>query len=135
MNDVDNERELADKVDALLGKHSTMPRPADAIDDRNVPLLTEVVNAPHWVPEPVDTSAVLKQLSELEVDTLSHEIFTRVYGKLDRELAGKLEDRIAAQLSTQINAAITHVISDMRQEIANEIGDAVNAALADKLRK
>ena len=132
---VDNERELAGKVDALLGKHSTVPRPADVVDDRNVPLLTEVVNAPHWEPAPVDTSVVVGQLSELEIDTLSHEIFTRVYGKLDRELAGKLEDRIAAQLSTQINAAITYVISDMRQEIANEIGDAVNAVLADKLRQ
>ena len=132
---MDKERELAGKVDALLGKHSTMPRPADAVDDRNVPVLTEVVNAPHWEPEPVDTSTVLRQLSEFEIDTLSHEILTRVYGKLDRELAAKLEDRIAAQLAIQINAAITHVISDMRQEIANEIGDAVNAALADKLRQ
>ena len=132
---MDKERELAGKVDALLGKHSTMPRPGDAVDDRNVPVLTEVVNAPRWEPEPVDTSVVLRQLSELEIDTLSHEIFTRVYGKLDRELASKLEDRIAAQLAIQINAAITHVISDMRQEIANEIGDAVNAALADKLRQ
>ena len=132
---MDKERELAGKVDALLGKHSTMPRPADAVDDRNVPVLTEVVNAPHWEPEPVDTSTVLRQLSEFEIDTLSHEILTRVYGKLDRELAAKLEDRIAAQLAIQINAAITHVIGDMRQEIANEIGDAVNAALADKLRQ
>ncbi len=133
---MDKDRELAGKVDALLGKHSTVPRPADAMDDRNVPVLTEVVHAPNWAPEPVDTAAVaLQQLSELEVDTLSHEIFTRVYGKIDRELATKLEDRIAAQLAIQINAAITHVIGDMRQEIANEIGDAVNAALADKLRK
>ena len=132
---MDKEHELAGKVDALMGKHSTMPRPADALDDRNVPVLTELVSAPQWEPAPVDTSAVLQQLSEPEIDALSHEIFTRVYGTLDRELAAKLEDRIAAQLAVQINAAITHVISDMRQEIANEIGDAVNAALADKLRQ
>lgn len=132
---MDKDRELAGKVDALLGKHSTVPRPADAVDDRNVPVLTELINAPTWEPEPADTSAALRQLSELEIDTLSHEIFSRVYGKLDRELATKLEDRIAAQLAIQINAAITHVISDMRQEIANEIGDAVNAALADRLRQ
>lgn len=132
---MDKDRELAGKVDALLGRHSTIPRTTDTVDDRNIPVLTELVDAPHWQPEPVDTSVVLRQLTELEVDTLSHEIFTRVYGKLDRELASKLEDRIAAQLAIQINAAINHVISDMRQEIANEIGDAVNAALADKLRK
>ena len=131
----DRERELAGKVDALMGRHSTSPRPGDAVDDRNVPVLTEVMHAPDWKPEPVDSSAALKQLTENEIDTLSQDIFARVYGKLDRELATKLEDRIASQLATQINAAITHVISDMRQEIANEIGDAVNAALADKLRQ
>ncbi|MBL8522276.1 MAG: hypothetical protein JNN20_01170 [Betaproteobacteria bacterium] len=132
---MDKDRELAGKVDALLGRHSTSPRPADTIDDRNVPVLTELINAPTWEPAPVDTADILKQLSEPEVDALSQEIFTRVYGKLDRELANKLEDRIAAQLATQINLAITNVITDMRQEIANEIGDAVNAALADKLRQ
>lgn len=132
---MDKEHELAGKVDALLGKHSTMPRTTEGVDDRNVPVLTELMNAPHWEREPTDTSAILRQLSELEIDTLSHEIFARVYGKLDRELATKLEDRIASQLAIQINAAITHVIGDMRQEIANEIGDAVNAALADRLRQ
>lgn len=131
---MDSEHELAGKVDALLGRHSTNPRTADGVDERNVPVLTDLVNAPDWAPEPVDTSVALRKLSEPEIDALSHEIFTRVYGKLDRELASKLEDRIAAQLAIQINAAITHVIGDMRQEIANEIGDAVNAALADKLR-
>ena len=132
---MDKERELAGKVDALLGRHSAVPRPADVIDDRNVPVLTELISAPSWEPAPVDTSAVLKRLSEAEVDALSQEIFSRVYGKLDRELANRLEDRIAAQLATQINLAITNVITDMRQEIANEIGDAVNASLADKLRQ
>jgi hypothetical protein len=133
--DTDRDRELVGKVDALLGRHSTGQRQPDSVDDRNVPVLTEVISAPEWVPEPVDTAEVLKQLSENQVDALSQEIFARVYGKLDRELASRLEDRIAAQLATQINVAITHVITDMRQEIANEIGDAVNAALADKLRR
>jgi hypothetical protein len=34
------ERELASKVDALVGKHSTVKRPGDLIEDRNVPVLT-----------------------------------------------------------------------------------------------
>ena len=132
---MDNERELAGKVDALLGRHSTVPRPADAVDDRNVPVLTEVVNAPSWEPKPVNTSAVLQQFSEAEIDALSHEIFTRVFDRIDAELAAKLETRLAAQLTTQINSVVTHVLGDLRQDIANEIGDAVNAALADHLRK
>lgn len=132
---MDKERELADKVDALLGKHDPLRRANDALDERNVPILTEVIHAPDWSPTPVDSGAALDRLSEVEIDALSQAIFSRVYGKIDRDLSNKLEDRIAAQLATQINVAITGVISDMRQEIANEIGDAVNAALADKLRQ
>lgn len=133
---MDKDRELAEKVDALLGRHG---RITDTNDDRNVPLLTELVEAPEWAPDasiaPTDPSALLKQLSEREIDNLSNEIFTRVLGRLDHDLAAKLEEQLTAQLSTQINSAITHVISDLRQDIANEIGDAVNAALADRLRQ
>ena len=137
---MDKDQELAGRVDALLSRHG---RTGENTDDRNVPLLTDLVVAPDWSPGTVaaaatstgDASARLKQLSEQEIDALSNDIFTRVLERLDHGLAAKLEDRIAAQLSTQINSAITHVISDMRQDIANEIGDAVNAALADKLRQ
>ena len=137
---MDKDQELAGRVDALLSRHG---RTGENTDDRNVPLLTDLVVGPDWSPGTVaaattstgDASARLKQLSEQEIDALSNDIFTRVLERLDHGLAAKLEDRIAAQLSTQINSAITHVISDMRQDIANEIGDAVNAALADKLRQ
>ncbi len=142
--DNDRDRALVGQVDALLGKHG---RGFENADDRNVPVLTELVVAPVWksdslpaTPPPLpsstaDTSALLKQLSEQEIDALSNDIFTRVLERLDHDLAVKLEDRINAQLSMQISSAITHVISDMRQDIANEIGDAVNAALADRLRQ
>ena len=137
---MDKDQELAGRVDALLSRHG---RTGENTDDRNVPLLTDLVVAPDWTPDVMtapatstgDTSTRLKQLSEQEIDALSNDIFTRVLERIDHGLAAKLEDRIAAQLSTQINSAITHVISDMRQDIANEIGDAVNAALADKLRQ
>ena len=155
---MDKDLELAGQVDALLGRHG---RAVEPIDDRNVPLLTDLVEAPDWklATAPVTSSptnipvslaplsaqppalpiivapTILKELSEQEIDTLSNDIFTRVLDRLDHDLATKLEDRLAAQLSTQINSAITHVISDMRQDIANEIGDAVNAALADRLRQ
>ena len=145
---MDRDRELAGQVDALLGRHT---RTGENTDDRNVPLLTDLVVAPDWAPEialasvspllpvtaPPLTAApsLLHDLSDQEIDALSNDIFTRVLERIDHGLAAKLEDRIAAQLSTQINSAITHVISDMRQDIANEIGDAVNAALADRLRQ
>ena len=139
---MDKEHELAGQVDALLSKHG---RTGENTDDRNVPLLTDLVEAPAWTPlagapaTPSQTTVaaprLLKQLSEQQIDALSNDIFTRVLDCIDHGLASKLEDRIAAQMATAINSAITHVISDMRQDIANEIGDAVNAALADKLRQ
>ena len=138
---MDKDQELAGRVDALLSRHG---RANEVTEDRNVPLLTDLVVAPDWTPSApaataifpaVSTAMRLKQLSDHEIDALSNDIFTRVLERIDQSLAAKLEDRIAAQLSTQINSAITHVISDMRQDIANEIGDAVNAALADKLRE
>lgn len=141
---MDKERELADRVDALLSRHG---RHSENSDDRNVPVLTDLIAAPDWTPAvptrpqnaaiagSVAPAALLKNLSEQEIDALSNDILTRVLERIDHSLAPKLEDRIATQLSTQINSAITHVISDMRQDIANEIGDAVNAALADRLRQ
>lgn len=132
---MDQDRELASKVDALVGRHSTVKRPGDHVDDRNVPVLTEIVNAPEWSPVRSQEPTPLAGLSDAALDSLSQAIFARVYGKIDRDLANKLEDRIAAALANHINVAITDVITDMRQEIANEIGDAVNAALADQLRR
>ncbi|MBL8521712.1 MAG: hypothetical protein JNK75_13735 [Betaproteobacteria bacterium] len=131
---MDPERELASKVDALVGRHSTVKRPGDQVDDRNVPVLTDMVSAPEWSP-PASEGTPLAGMSDAALDALSQEIFTRVYGKIDRDLAHKIEDRIAAAMANHINVAITDVITDMRQEIANEIGDAVNAALADQLRR
>ncbi len=134
---MDKENEITQQLEALLGRHGRVTEP---VPDRNVPVLTELVNAPAWdaadaVPPDMTAAARLKRLTDLEIDKLSNDIFTRVLEKLDKSLAVKIEDRISAQMSIQLNSAITHVISDMREDIANEIGDAVNAALADKLRR
>ena len=146
-----NSDDLASKVDALLGKHSggggagTLPRsPGDAMqtpDDRNIPLLTDIIDAPAWS-EPhgahhtplARTPGALESLSDAELDLLAHDIFSRVFDRLDGPLAGKIEERLKERIGVQINAAVVTVLGDMRQEIANEIGDAVNAALADQLR-
>ena len=73
---MDKDRELAGQVDALLSRHG---RAGESIDDRNVPMLTELVDAPEWTPVPAPPSApmaattlsLLKQLSEQEIDALS----------------------------------------------------------------
>jgi hypothetical protein len=150
-----NPDDLTSKVDALLGKHghgtqsgnpSVARRPGDAMltpDDRNIPLLTDIIDAPAW-PEPhnmggvtsplTNAPGVLESLSDAELDLLAHDIFSRVFDRLDGPLASRIEERLKERIGAQINAAVVNVLGDMRQEIANEIGDAVNAALADQLR-
>jgi len=156
-NPDDAANNLASKVDALLGKHgagtgAAPRRPGDAMltpDDRNIPLLTDIVDAPAW-PEshalsstlsnahlthvPAKAPGVLESLSDAELDLLAHDIYSRVFDRLDGPLAAKIEERLKERIGAQINAAVVAVLGDMRQEIANEIGDAVNAALADQLR-
>ncbi len=124
---------LSAQVDALISKHSIAP------DGRNIPVLTDLIDAPNWSPASVaSTEAVsteiLDTLTDEEIDALSHDIFTRVSERIDAELATSLEARLSEQLQMQLNTAITNVLADMKLSIANEIGDAVNAALADRLR-
>ena len=135
--DDDRSQELANKVDTLVGKLGV------ATDARNIPVLTDLVEAPQWTPElpsgtdriPPPAADFLQSLSEADIDQLSHEIFQRVAQRMDGELATSLEARLGEQFQSQLHATISHVLADMKQSIANEIGDAVNAALADRLRK
>jgi len=147
---VDNEDRsalLASKVDALVAKRNI------GVDERNIPVLTDVVDAPQWRPgsgdgpvAQLDKGALaqlgggaeadpLKSLSDEDIDRLSQEIFARVSQRIDAELATSLEAQLSEHLQSQINSAVTHVLADMKLGIANEIGDAINAALADRLRK
>jgi hypothetical protein len=133
---------LAGKVDALLTKH----QPPAPVIDRNIPVLTDLVEAPEWMQgdAPAESGSKdvgdarrdpLRQLSEQEIDALSSDIFARVSQRIDAELATSLEARLAEQLQSQLNVVLVHVLDDMKQSIANEIGDAINAALADRLRR
>lgn len=155
MDNEDRSALLASKVDALVAKRNI------DVDERNIPVLTDVVDAPDWRPgsgadqlaepgksavaQPGDGAVArlgggaeaepLKSLSDEDIDRLSQEIFKRVSQRIDAELATSLEARLSEHLQSQINSAVTHVLSDMKLGIANEIGDAINAALADRLRK
>ncbi len=154
-NPDDAANSLASKVDALMARHGSgagsvtwngiaPPRPTDAMltpDDRNIPLLTDIIDAPSWHDPlavrshaPAISRGVLESLSDAELDLLAHDIFSRVFDRLDGPLAKKIEESLRERIGAQINAAVVNVLGDMRQEIANEIGDAVNAALADQLR-
>lgn len=126
---IDKDHELAGKVDALLKRHAAEPAPGD---DRNLPVLSEIVSAPEWKPVPGNSPATL---SDEERKQLAHNVFVRVFEKLDGELSIKIESRLTERLAAQISAALDHAISDLRQDIANGIGDAINEALDDALSR
>ncbi len=142
---------LSDKINSLIARHQSAAENHANVDDRNLPVLTEVIQAPEWTAEmaaaadaaklaaaPAKTvlagTAAVKSLNEAEIDALSQDIFSRVIGRLDEHLGSRLEERLTERIAAQIGVAITQAMSDMQQEIANEIGDVINAALADRLR-
>ena len=57
---MDRDRELAGQVDALLGRHG---HTGENTDDRNVPLLTELVQAPDWIPAPPPINIISRFVS------------------------------------------------------------------------
>jgi hypothetical protein len=138
MNDnSDQDHPLANKVDALLSRHNP---PAGSTADRNIPVLTDLVEAPAWQPtrssEPATRSAQgASAPSEADIEQLSVEIFSRVSQRIDTELAANLEARLSERIHAHLSTTVSHVLADMKQSIANEIGDAINATLADRLRK
>jgi hypothetical protein len=142
---------LSEKINSLIARHQSAAENLSNVDDRNLPVLTEVLAAPEWTPEmaaaaeaaklaatPVKAAlpgtAAVKSLNDAEIDALSQDIFSRVIGRLDEHLGSRLEERLTERIAAQIGIAITQAMSDMQQEIANEIGDVINAALADRLR-
>ena len=105
------DKDVFGKADALLRRHS-LPLPGSGGDTGGVPVLTELVEVPD------NTAAELAQA-----------IFERVMQEVEGRLAADLERRLTQQLSGQIHAAVASAIGDMRQELANTIGDAVKQEL------
>jgi len=124
---IDKDQELAGKVDALLKRHAADPVQAD---DRNIPMLSEIVSAPDWKPA-AGNASLPATLSDEEKKQLAHNVFVRVIEKIDGELSTKIESRLTERLAAQVSVALDHAISDLRQDIANSIGDALNEALKD----
>jgi len=105
------EKDVLGKADALLRRHSIAP-PATGSDTGGVPILTELVDAPEDHAE------------------LAREVFTRVIAEVEGRFAAELERKFAQHLVPEVHAAVASAIGDLRQELANTIGDAVSEALA-----
>ena len=105
------DKDVLGKADALLRRHS-LPLPGSGSDTGGVPVLTELIDSP-----PEGTAQ------------LSQAIFERVMQEVEGRLGGELERRLTQHLAGQVHAAVGSAIGDMRQELANVIGDAVKQEL------
>ena len=108
-----DEKDVLGKADALLRRHS-IAAPATGSDTGSVPIVTDMVEAPH------------------DNEALAREVFTRVMAEVEGRLAADLEKRLAEHLMPEVHAAVASALGDLRQELANAIGDAVAAALSSR---
>jgi len=108
---MEGDKDVLNKADALLRRHSIAP-PATGSDTGGVPILTDLVDAP-----------------AADNEKIARDVFTRVMAEVEGRLAADLEKRLAQHLMPEVHAAVTSALGDLRQELANAIGDAVAEAL------
>ena len=111
------DKDVMGKADALLRRHA-LGAPGTATDTHGVPVLTEIID-----PRPAHDEATA---------ALAREVFDRVMAAVEGRLAADLEKRLAQHLVPQVHAAVASAIGDLRQELANAIGDAVADALRNR---
>jgi hypothetical protein len=121
-----SDKDILGKADALLRRHS-VGAPGTGSDTGGVPVLTDLIDEaarqPPVQPEPHPSMPGPH-------DELAREVYTRVMAQLEGRLAADLERRLAQHLASHTHAAVAGALGDLRQEIANAIGDAVSEALA-----
>lgn len=105
-----DDKDILGKADALLRRHAGMAAPADAPD---VPLLTDLVDAPAAAAPPPDT--------------VEREVFDRVIAEVEKRITTELERRVARSLVPQIHAAITGAVGELHQDIARAINEALKS--------
>lgn len=105
-----DDKDVLGKADALLRRHAGAPPAAESSD---VPLLTDLVEAPAPAAPPTDP--------------VEREVFDRVIVEVEKRLTAELERRVARQLAPQIHAAITSAVGELHQDIAKAINEALKA--------
>jgi len=113
---MENDKDIVNKADALLRRASIAP-PATGSDTGGVPILTDFVESPE------------------DNEALAREVFNRVMHEVEGRFAADLEKRLAQYLMPEVHAAVASALGDLRQELANAIGDAVAEALNARKRR
>ncbi len=110
-----DDKDVFSRAEALLRRNAP-GAPATDSDTGAVPILTDLVGEP---PE---------SAGQLSTD-IAHDVYARVLAQVEGRLANELERRVAEQLAGPVHSAIAGAIVDMREELANAIGEAVADAL------
>jgi len=110
-----DDKDVFGKADELLRRAAIAP-PASGSDTGGVPILTELIDAPAFAGD--------------EAKAIAQDVFTRVMAEVEGRLAADLEKRLAQHLMPEVHAAVSSALGDLRQELANAIGDAVSEALS-----
>ena len=107
-----SDKDVLDKADALLRRHAAAGGETGAF-----PILTDLVDDP---------------AAKAATEELAREVFTRVMAEVEGRLAADLENRLSQHLVAQVHGAVASALGDLRQELANAIGDAVAEALKNR---
>ena len=105
-----DDKDILGKADALLRRHAGT---APAADPADVPLLTDLIEAPAAATPPADP--------------VEREVFDRVIAEVEKRITTELERRVARSLVPQIHSAITGAVADLHQDIARAINEALKA--------
>lgn len=107
---MDENHDVLGKADALLKRHSAVPESGD------IPTLTDIVETPGG-------------LGEGAAGDIANEVFARVMAEVEGRLAAVLERQLIQHLEAEVHVAVAGALGDLRQDVANAIGDAVTEAL------
>jgi hypothetical protein len=112
---VASDKDILDKADALLRRHAGAP--GSGGETGAFPILTDLVDDP---------------AAKAATEELAREVFNRVMAQVEGRLAADLENRLSQHLVAQVHGAVASALGDLRQELANAIGDAVSEALKQR---
>ena len=115
-----DDKDVLDKVDALLKRHNVSP-PGSPSDTGGVPVLTELVDAGNAAVEVEPTPVT---------EPLPPELVAEVMIGVEAHLAAELERRLAQRLSAQAREAVQEAMGELRGELARMVVDTVAEALS-----
>ena len=118
------EKDLLDKADALLRRHSLGP----GNETGTYPVLTDLVVPP----ELRQPDEVTPEPSAEAPSDVRDELAGRVLAQLRTTLGVELERQVAETLAPQLRAAVKEALGSLEQRLAGMVADAVAKALEER---